>query len=302
MKVSILALSTAVPAFAFTQNEITQTLIKMLAADPEKAGTIQKLHQNSAINTRYSVISDFKKPREEWGFWGSKFPNTIPSTTQRNELYKREAPKLAYSAVDKALKNWGGDPHEITHVIAISCTGLVAPGIEFSVMQHFNLKSSVQRLAINFMGCFGAFKGLSMADSFAKENPVHRILVVCIELCSLHFQVEQTLDNMLANSLFSDGAAAFIIGAQPKNNETPLWEICNKSSFALENTVDKMKWDIGDHGFNLKLSHTVPVFIGRHIGSFVQSLLKDFSASDCEWAIHPGGKSIIQAVEKALKL
>jgi len=303
MEVSILAISTAVPSFAFSQNEITDTIIKMLSVDVEKAQLIQKLHQNSAIRTRYSVISDFRKNREEWHFWGAGFPKKIPGMTERNALYKIEAPKLACEAAEKALKNWGGDRKEITHVIAVSCTGLVAPGIEFSIMRGLNLQSTVQRLSINFMGCFGAFKGLSVAQSFAKENSQHRILVVCTELCSLHFQVEQTLDNMIANSLFSDGAAAVIVGAEPKSEETSLWEICNKGSFALDNTMEKMTWEAGDYGFTIKLSHTVPVILGREIHSFVQTLVdKEFCTVNCDWAIHPGGKSIIQVVEKALKL
>ena len=180
---------------------------------------------------------------------------------------------------------------------------MVAPGIEFDLMQQLNLKPSTQRLGINFMGCFGAFKGLSVAQAFAKENPKHRILLVCTELCSLHLQAEQTLDNILANSLFSDGAAAVIVGAGSKSYETPLWEIHNNGSIALDNTIDKMRWEVGNHGFNMKLSHTVPVLLGRHITPFVQSLVNsDFSYENCDWAIHPGGKSIIQAIEKALKL
>jgi len=303
MKASILSLATAVPAFSFTQEEITNTLIDMLSVDDQNTKMIQKLHQNSEIYRRHSVISDFKKTRSEWDFWGKDFPKKIPGMSQRNALYEIEAPKLACEAVKKALENWGGDLQDITHIIAISCTGLIAPGIEFMIMREFNLNPSVQRLGINFMGCFGAFKGLSVANSFAKENPNHRILVVCVELCTLHFQVEQTHDNMLANSLFSDGAAAMIIGANPKAHEKSLWEIGNKSSYALDNSMDKMKWDAGDHGFNIKLSHTVPVFIKKHIASFVQNLLGDsYNSHEYDWAIHPGGKSIIQAVEKALKL
>lgn len=303
MEVSIFAVSTAVPSYAFTQEEIADKIIDLLSLDPEKAKVIKQLYQNSAIRSRYSVIPDFTKDRHEWNFWGSEFPKKIPGMSQRNDLYKIEAPKLAYDAALKALKSWGGDPNTISHIISVSCTGMVAPGIEFDLMKLLNLKSSTQRLGINFMGCFGAFKGLSVAHSFAKEDPKHRILLVCTELCSLHFQVEQSSDNMLANSLFSDGAAAVIVGADPKPHETSLWEIRNKGSLGLDNTSDKMKWEAGDHGFIMKLSHTVPVLLGRHISSFIQSLVdSNFSYTNCDWAIHPGGKSIIQSIEKALKL
>jgi len=303
MRASILAIGTAVPPFEYLQAEIGEKVINVLSLDSEKAKAIRLLYQNSAIHTRYSVLPDFTKERSDWSFWGSEFPKTIPGMAQRNDAYKVEAPKLAYQAAEKAIKAWGGDPSTITHVISVSCTGVIAPGIEFNLMQHLNLIPSTQRLGINLMGCFGAFKGLAVAHSFALENPNNRILLVCTELCSLHFQVEQNLDNMLANSLFSDGAAAVIVGSNPTPNETPHLEIHNKGSLGIDNSTEKMKWEAGDQGFVMKLSHTVPVLLSRKIGSFVDSLVNPhFSPTDCDWAIHPGGKSVIQAIEKALSL
>ncbi|KAF3362720.1 Uncharacterized protein PHSC3_000707 [Chlamydiales bacterium STE3] len=303
MEASILALATEVPKFGFSQEEIAEKFIDILSLDQERAKMIRQLYQNSAILQRYSVIEDFQKERSEWSFWGKEFPKTIPGMAKRNDLYKVEAPKLALAAARKALADWGGDAHAITHVISVSCTGMIAPGIEFSLMQGLQLRPSTQRLGINFMGCFGAFKGLSVAQSFAKENPKNRVLVVCTELCSLHFQVDQTPDNILANSLFSDGAAAILIGAEPKSFEQAHWTIQNTGSLGLENTTEKMQWEAGDLGFVMKLSHTVPVLLGRKIGSFIDSLVtSDFSAIDCDWAIHPGGKSIIQVLEKTLNI
>lgn len=303
MKISILALATALPPYAFSQVEVADRMVDMLGTDPEKSKNLKQLHENSAIHTRYSVIPDFNKDRHEWNFWGTEFPKKIPGMTERNDLYKVEAPKLAHEAASKALEAWGGDPKTITHIISVSCTGVIAPGIEFDLMKSLNLRPSTQRLGINFMGCFGAFKGLSVAQSFAKENPKNRILLVCTELCSLHFQVAQTPDNMLANSLFSDGAAAVVVGAEPVVGETPHWEIHNHCSLGLENTGEQMKWEASDQGFIMKLSHKVPVILSRQISAFVQSLVcADFCYENCDWAIHPGGKSIIQAIEKSLGL
>lgn len=304
MKASILSLATAVPPYTISQREIVAKMIDILSLDPERAQRVKHLYENSAINTRYTVISDFfSNDRADWKFWGDEFPAKVPGTRQRNEVYKIEAPKLAREAAAKALKAWGGDSKEISHVISVSCTGMIAPGIEFDLMRSLNLKPSVDRLAINFMGCFGAFKGLAVAQSIAKENPKHRVLLVCTELCSLHLQTELTPDNILGNSLFSDGAAAVIVGADAKEGETSLWTIDNRATFAVEDTPEKMTWEIGDNGFVMKLSHTVPVLLGRQIGAFVQSLVDShFSPAECDFAIHPGGKSIVQAIEKALKL
>ncbi|MDP1881205.1 MAG: type III polyketide synthase [Parachlamydiaceae bacterium] len=303
MEASILAVSIAIPPFTFEQENISEQFIDILSLDAQQATMLKQLYHNSAINKRHTVISDFKKRREEWKFWGSDFPKTIPGMSERNQKFIEEAPKLAFEAANKALDSWGEERSSITHVISISCTGVMAPGIEFLLMQQLKLNPTVERLGINFMGCFGAFRGLSIAKSIAKENPKNRILMVCTELCSLHFQVEQTTDNILANSLFSDGAAAVIIGSHPNKNESALWEIDSIGSVGLENSLDKMTWEASDQGFVMKLSHKVPVLLGRNIKPFVDDLIDQrFSYSDCQWAIHPGGKSIIQAIEKVLEL
>ncbi len=303
MAVSILALSTALPPFAFAQTEVAEKIIEMLAIPSLKGEKIRELYKNSAIDKRYSVIEDFKKERSDWKFWGKNFPQETPGMSQRNAVYKNEAPKLAYQAAIKAIKQWGGEAKNITHIISVTCTGMVAPGLEFELMQSLKLSSTTQRLGINFMGCFGAFKGIAVAQALAKENDRHRILVVCTELCSLHFQAALTPDNILGNALFSDGAAALIIGANPLPSERILWDICHNASLALNDTTDKMRWEAGDSGYLMKLSHTVPVLLSRQIVPFIETLLDQrVSQADCDWAIHPGGKSIIQAVQKALKI
>ncbi len=174
--------------------------------------TKKKLHaifQNSKIEKRYSVISDYGNKELKGCFYGDNFPENLPDTLKRNLIYKEEASKLAAAVVKKALLNWGLGPDKITHIISVSCTGMYAPGIEFGLIDALQL-NDVERFAINFMGCFGAFKGLSMAKYLAKENPENRVLVVCTELYSLHFQAEQTLENFVANALFADGAAALL--------------------------------------------------------------------------------------------
>lgn len=298
---AILSVATAVPPHIFPQNEAVEKFIDILGLNSEKSSTLRKLYQNSAIDQRYSVVEDFKKERSEWLFWGSDYPKTVPGMSQRNEMYKKEAPKLAYEATKKAIERWGGDPSDITHVISVSCTGMVAPGIEFDLTEMLKLNPAVNRLGINFMGCFGAFKGLSVARAFAMENPRHRVLVVCTELCSLHLQSDLDPETIVANSLFADGSAAVVVGQEPSPHEKPLWTLEKAHSLKLDNTRDKMGWEASDRGFLIRLSHTVPVHIGRSIKMFVDQLVpKALSLEECGWVIHPGGKSVLQAVEKAL--
>ncbi len=303
MRPSILALSTAVPPHIYYQKEVAKKTVEIFKLEKDKVALSERIYQNSAIEKRHSIIDDFNKSREEWVFWGKDYPETIPGMGCRNNCYKEEAPKLAEEAARKALTAWGGDPSRITHIISVSCTGVMAPGIEFHLMQKLGLSSAINRLGINFMGCFGAFKGLSVANAFAQENPRNRVLVVCTELCSLHLQAVSDGESITGNSLFADGSAAAIIGSQPEMNETPLWEIRRFHSLGFENTLDKMSWEAGDNGLVMRLSHTVPVLIGRKIKEFTDDLLKqDVQLYQCDWALHPGGKSILQAIEKNLKL
>lgn len=303
MSATILGLATAVPPHEYLQSEAADKFVQILGIDENKSSYIRQLYQNSAIHKRHSVLNDFNMERAEWNFWGQTFPQDIPGMQKRNDVYKKEAPKLAYEASLKAIEHWGGDPRTLTHIISISCTGIVAPGIEFTLMPLLNLNPSIHRLGINFMGCFGAFKGLSVAQAFAKENPRNRILVVCTELCSLHLQTQLDNETLIANSLFADGASAVVIGADPQPFEKPLWEIANTHTMGLENSLDKMSWEAGDQGFLMRLSHTVPVYLGRSIKAFTSHLIPStLKTEECDWAIHPGGKSILQAIEKAMKL
>jgi predicted naringenin-chalcone synthase len=300
---TILSVATAVPGHYFSQEDAAEKMIDMLGLNQEKSSALRTLYQHSAINRRHSVIEDFNKERSKWHFWGSDYPNQVPGMSQRNEIYQQEAPRLAYEAAKKAIERWGGDPGAITHVISVSCTGMVAPGIEFDLTQMLKLNPTVNRLGINFMGCFGAFKGLSVARAFAMENPCHRILVVCTELCSLHLQADLDPETTIANSLFADGAAAVIVGQEPLPHETPLWVINKTHSLKLDDTRDKMGWKASDRGFLVRLSYTVPVHIGRAIKAFVEQFVPETpSWKECGWAIHPGGKSILQAVERALSI
>jgi predicted naringenin-chalcone synthase len=303
MHATILGLGKAVPKHFFLQKDVPEILKRILKGDEEKNQQIKMIYRDTAILKRHSVVTDFSLNCPDFQFFSEDYPNSVPCMTQRNEIYKKEAHLLAFEAAQKAIENWGGSPAELTHVISVSCTGMMAPGIEFDLIRHLKLKYNINRLGINFMGCFGAFKGLDVARAFAKENSKNRILVVCTELCSLHFQSDFDSENLVGNSVFADGSAAAIIGMQPRSYENPLREIVHAHSSSLENTIDKITWEASHRGYLMHLSHTVPVLIKRHIRSFIDEFLpKNLAIEECDWPIHPGGKSIIQAIERALHL
>lgn len=303
----LLALSTAVPRYRYDQERLADFMTSVLSLDAAEAAKLRKLYKNSAIKTRYSVLEDFSRPREDWTFWGDSFPHAVPGMTARNAAYKNEAHPLALEASRKALAEWGGSLDAITHLISASCTGVVVPGIEFELLNSLKLNRSVNRLGINFMGCFGAFKALAVAHAFAKENSKNRILLVCTELCSLHMQGGKTIDTLLANALFADGAAAAVVGGDVESWENSLWEIVKNQSMGLENSFEEMSWEASDTGFLMTLSQHVPQSIRNNIVAFSGSLLQGapsstLAAADCDWAIHPGGKAIVKSIEEALNL
>ena len=303
MKTFILALATAVPSIQLDQQQIAQDMINLLDLQHPISTYITSIYQRSAINHRHTVIEDdFAQPSSTWKFWGNKFPERVPSTKIRNELYKEKAPDLALSACKKALLQWNGNVQDITHVIAISCTGIMAPGIEFHLIDSLGLNRTVNRLGINFMGCFGAFAGLKVAHALAQQDPRNRILMVCVELCTLHLQVDASPETLVANALFADGAAAVIVGSQPTHEEKPIYEIVRNSSYALPNSLDEMTWQPSNTGFVMKLSQDIAKHIEQSIAPFAQSLLADLPFSDCSWALHPGGKAIVRSIERACNL
>lgn len=290
-----MALETALPEASVLQQDFTDIASRILGLTDAQAYLLKRITSSSEIKKRHTAIEGI------FSGWDDATP--LPKTAIRNQWYKEAAPVLAEAACRATLQAWGQEPEAITHIISVSCTGMMAPGIEFLLINRLGLSSRVERLGINFMGCFGAFKGLSMAKALAKENVHHRILVVCVELCSLHFQGDRQKDTLIANALFADGAAAVIVGAEPKGNEKVLLEMHSQISEALSGTTDLMSWEVGDQGYQMRLDASVPQYLQKHIAPFVKRLVGPERTLDmCDWAVHPGGKAILQAVMRGCQL
>ncbi|WP_198265656.1 hypothetical protein [sulfur-oxidizing endosymbiont of Gigantopelta aegis] len=125
----------------------------------------------SDIQNRFSVLEDYKSPLAQGAFYGKDFPVKEPTMSDRMVIYKQEAPRLALQAAKEAIAQWGEDANKITHIISISCTGFIAPGIEVSLIKDLQLNNDVRRFGLNFMGCMAAFNGLSAAQALAAEDP-----------------------------------------------------------------------------------------------------------------------------------
>lgn len=296
----ITSIGTANPENKIAQSTIADFMVKAMALGTDDERKLRALHRMSGIETRYSVLTDYGRT-QDFEF----YPNTtesFPSTKHRLALFQKHAVHLSVSATQKCLSSITDlKRSEITHLVVVSCTGMYAPGLDIDLVKALGLKSTIERTCINFMGCYAAFNGLKLANTFCDQSKDAKVLVICTELCSIHFQREGTEDNLLANSLFADGSAALLVEAQPRKglNLKPISFFCD---IANEGEHD-MAWTVGDLGFEMRLSSYVPEVIQSGIKRLTASLLQKISQnfSDVSYfAIHPGGKKILEAVENEL--
>ncbi|MEP2024971.1 MAG: type III polyketide synthase, partial [Reichenbachiella sp.] len=204
----ITAIGTANPANRYSQEDLAQFMCDHLTNEPADHKKVKVLYRATGIQNRYSVLDDYKKKLGTFSFYANDPElNPFPSTNKRMSIYKEKALPLAISAITDCL----GNNHlfsAFTHLITVSCTGMYAPGLDVDLIKALNLSSDIRRNSLNFMGCYAAMNAIGMAKEICDNNPKSKVLIVSVELCSLHLQKEQTEDNLLAHSLFADGAAA----------------------------------------------------------------------------------------------
>ncbi len=219
----------------------------------------------------------------------------FPSTAERMRRFEIEAPALAESAVDKLEL---GDAGLITHLIIISCTGLSAPGIDFDLVRRFGIRPSVERTMIGFMGCYAAINGLKLARHIVRSEPAARVLMVSLELCTLHLQETQDLEQVLTFMIFGDGCAAALISSDATGLSLDSFH-----AVLVPETSEQITWNIGDRGFDMVLSGRVPNGIADALRDGSAAILSDQEVASIDlWAVHPGGRSVLDAVEGALEL
>ena len=249
----------------------------------------RRMAERAQISHRWSGISS---PRE---FYGTD-PNLV-NTKARMVEFERTAPDLAAAAVDGL--ELGDRAAEITHLIVVTCTGFYSPGIDFELIKRCGIPSSVERTQIGFMGCFAGITGLKTAHHIVRSDPSARVLVVSVELCSLHLQRSESLETMLSFLVFGDGAAAVLVTAEPEGLALDSF----KAVMAPE-TPEMITWHIGETGFDMVLSGKVPGALSKALSEEnMKLILAGADHSEFElWAVHPGGRSILDAVQNSLEL
>ena len=300
----VFSIGTAVPETALSQESAAAHALAVGGTHKKEAlrtGALRALYRRAGVRSRGTVLpsagfelSDFYRADAPLG----------PSTAERMRIFRSHAGRLAEQAVRIALARSPIEPSQITHIVTVSCTGFDAPGIDQFLMRQVGIPVSARRINVGFMGCHAAVNALAVAESFARLDPINRVLVVCIELCSLHFSYADDTERRVANALFADGAAAAIIGVD-ENPETSAPAIARFGSILIPQTEDLMGWQIGDHGFEMNLSPTVPGVLAKAVPSWIHALLGEegYTTNDIAgWAIHPGGPRLLTALVEALGL
>ena len=249
----------------------------------------EQVFANSGVHTRHAVVNPIHEDVSGWG------------TGARMERYLAEAMPLGKDAVASALADAGVDPADVGLFAVASCTGYVTPGVDIRLARDLGMSDTVRRLFVGHMGCYAAIPGMGAVADFttARQRPS---VLLCLELTSLHLQPPSTaVDQVVAHALFADAAAAVVLAPDP----SPGYEVVDVVAHTDVGTAEHMTWDVTDQGFRMGLSPRVPAVLARHVRGVVEGLLggHGLTLADVDgWAVHPGGRRILEVVQRRLEL
>jgi predicted naringenin-chalcone synthase len=299
----IISIGTAVPSFRHEQRNILAFMQKVYAMNEGENRKLKYLYRQSGIDVRYSVLADYSRNISDWTFYPqSENLEPFPSLEQRMSWYNKYAAPLSVEAISKCIAD-KIPAGAITHLITVSCTGMSAPGLDLQIIDLLQLPKNIFRTSINFMGCYAAIHALKIANAICLAESAARVVMVCTELCTLHFQQSPTPDNIASSLLFSDGSAAALITGDGFDAKG----IHLKKFYAeiLSKGKKDMAWELSSTGFLMTLSNYVPDLIEEDFNQFTLQALHESNLSMTDithWCIHPGGKRILEAVGKSLDI
>ena len=272
---------------------------KFIAYAPRLLGSVRdrrlfaRMAERAGIDRRYSVLAPHPDP-ERLDLAGFYRAGAFPGTAARMRMYERHAADLAFAA---AL-DLDADLEDVSHLVLATCTGLYAPGLDLQLIDRLGLEPTVERTVVGFMGCSAALNALKVARHIVRSQADARVLVVCLELCSLHLQETDDLEQVLSFLIFADGCAAGLVSAEPRGLALHAFHAA-----VMPEAADQITWRIGDAGFDMRLSGEVPQTIGRGLPAHLGAILAGHEPQEVAlWAIHPGGRSVLDAAERALEL
>ncbi len=289
-------IATAVPPYDMHRAFVG--FAESMLPDGTKRNLFRRMARLSAIEHRYSFLQPIATADGSWSDAdGLYVKGNFPGTARRMKAFEQFAPKLARTALDK-LALTEEERQGITHIVVTSCTGLYAPGLDYEAVDYLKLNPSVERTMIGFMGCYAAINALKSARHIVRSEPDARVLLLSLELCSLHMQETQDLEQLLAFLVFADGCAAYLVTAQPVGLALDSFLAVN-----LSGTNHLITWRIGEQGFDMQLSGKLPAELRNAVAAAGSQITRAIDPSSIElWAVHPGGRTILDAVEQGMGL
>ncbi len=299
----IISIGTANPVNRHEQSDILDFMQMVYAFSDTDRRKLKFLYQHSGISTRYSVVPDYSLSLKDWQFF-PKGENLepLPPVELRMKWFNKHAPDISVQAIRHSIEG-KITSDEITHLITVSCTGMSAPGLDLMIIEQMGLPSTIYRTSVNFMGCYAAIHALKIANDICLLNSDAKVMIVCTELCTLHFQRETSIDNVASALLFGDGSAAVLVTAD--NSPERGLKLDHFYSEILPGGKKDMTWEISSTGFLMTLSGYIPELIEQDFEPLVQRAVAGtgFQKNDIRhWCIHPGGKKILEAVGSSLSL
>ncbi len=304
MSATIVGIGTAVPRYQILQQDAAAIARGFACETAEQERLFAAMFRRSGVEARGSVV--LTAPEGELAARQSFYGPANPTTARRMERYEAEAGRMAAESAGRAIADARIEADRVTHLVTVSCTGFVAPGVDQFLMRAMGLHADVARTHVGFMGCHGLVNGLRVAQAFVEADESASVLLCSVELCSLHLQYGWNSERMVANALFADGAASLVIA----RGELPaaasrVCPILALGSTTFPRCEDAMSWRICDHGFVMTLSPRVPEVVGREVRPWLSAWLagRGYAIESIgSWAVHPGGPRILSAVGEALGL
>ncbi len=302
MAASILSIGTALPRTRLGQTQLRELFAAQPTFDRLTQRLVRAAFDASAIDHRHTVLDGLLDASAGLGELRMRDDDGTlrsPGTAARNDAFRRLAPPLFAEAARAALEDAAIGAGDVTDVVTVSCTGLVAPGPDYHLVRDLGMSPAVARYHLGFVGCAAALPALRMAARICGDRPDAVVLVACAELCSLHLRVSPDPQQIVSASVFADGAAAAVVTGRATGRRL---ELGHFATALTADGADDMVWSVGDEGFDMILTPEVPRIVGREIRSAVVQAFGDDVAPIDTWAVHPGGRSVLDRIEDSLGL
>ncbi|GAK39341.1 type III polyketide synthase [Paenibacillus urinalis] len=299
-RISIIGLGTALPTHSLSQTDAAKLMESTLGEKPELARFARRIFRSCGVEMRYTCEPSFTGNPEDCEYLPSNPDHEVPSTEERMNTYKKEAVPLGIQAAERALKDSNTAPEAITHLVTVSCTGQFLPGLDVLLIKHLGLSPRTTRIPLIFQGCAAGLRAIQAARDVVQGSPDAKVLVVCVELCTLHFQPVMEREALFAASFFGDGASSCVVSMAEEQHQH-YYQLGKGYSVLLPDCAEDMTWDVGNTGFDLYLSPRIPKLLGTHLAEEMDYLLEGAPQPEL-YAIHPGGRGIVDSVQEVLGL